>query len=167
MQYATLANLASQYGFREISQLLSDESDLLSEAMLIDAVAGNDLTAYTAAEQSAIADALSRANDALTRQSIFMDSKIGVRYQLPLTTVAIAAAPLEECCLALTRAYLSDDSDNTSQMIEGARTRWIKWLTDLAKDRSFIPNADKVTVGGSENAYLTKQPTGGLDLANY
>ena len=166
MPYATLQKLCSHYGYRELSQLLCDENDLLTQDMLLEAVAGDDLTQYNADEQVAIANALNRANDALPRQSIFMDSKIGVRYQLPLSASAITSGPLEECCLALTRAYLADDSDNSAEIIENARKRWIKWLEDLAKDMSFIPNALKVSVGGTENKYLTAKPSG-LDLSNY
>lgn len=166
MPYATLQNLCSQFGYREISQLLCDESDLLTEEMLFEAVAGDDLSSYTVDEQAAIAAALNRANDGLTRQSLFMDSKIGARYQLPLSASAIAAAPLEECCLALTRAYLADDSDNSAEIIEAGRKRWITWLSDLAKDMSFIPNAAKVTTGGAQSKHLTATPAG-LDLSEY
>lgn len=167
MPYATLEQLCKQYGYREISQLLCDEGDLLTQDMLLEAVAGDDLSQYTAEEQEAIASAINRANDAITRQSILMDSKIGVRYQLPLLPSAIAAAPLEECCLALSRAYLSDDSDNQAEVIEVGRTRWTKWLNDLSKDLSVIPNAIKITVGGSENRALSAKPTSGLNLENY
>lgn len=164
--YATLTQLCTQYGYREVSQLLSDEDAPLTEQMLRDALANADVTSYTPDEQAVIAVGMNRGNDALIRQSNFMDSKIATRYQLPLSDSAVAAAPLEECCLALTRAYLCDDSDNSSPIIEGGRTRWIKWLTGLARDETVIPGAAKVAAGGTQNGYHTAKPKG-LDLSNY
>ena len=165
--YATLQQLCNQYGYREIAELLCDEEGLLTQDMLIEAVAGDDLSLYTSAEQAAITAAVERANDAITRQGAYMNSKIGARYQLPLPAGAIADSPLEECCLALTRAYLADDADNSSQMIDGARTRWIKWLTDLAKDQTVIPGATRLGTGGTDNTYRTAKPASAVNFENY
>jgi phage gp36-like protein len=135
--------------------------------MLVDYLAGDDLLLYTADEQGAIAAAVERAEDALERQSAFMDSLIGARYQLPLPLDAVAASPLRECCLALSRAYLADDADNMSQTIENARQRWIKWLNDLARDNAIIPNAPRVSVGASEDGYHTAAIPARTDLSSY
>ncbi|TNC80708.1 MAG: hypothetical protein C9356_12470 [Oleiphilus sp.] len=165
--YATLQNLCTQYGYREISQLLCDEDSLLTEDMLRTAIAGGDLTVYTAEEQEDIAAAVNRGNDALTRQSALMDSRIASAYNLPLPATAIAASPLEECCLALTRAYLCDDSDNTSQVIEGSRTRWIKWLVDLASGQTVIPGGDRIGDGGIDKQFHSTAVSDRTDLSNY
>lgn len=167
MPYATLAELCRQYGYREISQLLGDESDLLTEDMLLEAVAGDDLSQYSNSEQVAIEAAVERAEDALEQQSNFMDSLIGVRYQLPLPVEAVAISPLRECCLALSRAYLADDADNLSETIDAARQRWTKWLNDLARDNAIIQNAPRVSAGASDSGFLTSPIPARTDLSSY
>lgn len=167
MAYANLAELCRQYGYREISQLLADESDQLTEDMLLEAVAGDDLSLYTNSEQVAIEAAVERAEDALERQSAYMDSLIGVRYQLPLPVEAVQISPLRECCLALSRAYLADDADNESETIDASRQRWVKWLNDLARDNAIIQNAPRVSAGASSGGYLTTPIPARTDLSAY
>jgi len=43
MPYASAQQLVEYYGLTEISQLVSDEESLISEELLRDALAGNDL----------------------------------------------------------------------------------------------------------------------------
>jgi phage gp36-like protein len=159
MPYATAQQLAQQYGVEEISQLVSDEESLVSEQMLSDALAGNSLTGYTTDEQAAIARAMNRINQVLAMQSNFMDSRLALRYALPLpfTTDQVNASPLLECCLALSRAALSDDDENMTTLVEKERDYWRDWLSDIAKAKAIIPG---LVITQSQDGVVNRHITG-------
>jgi len=169
--YATVENICTNYGYREISELLWDEENDITEILLRDAVAENDLSAYTQQEQNSIALAIARVNIMLQQQSNKIDTYVGSAYVLPLTIEVVDATPLQECCAALTRAVLSDDGDNLAKHILDERKHWLEWLKNLAKRDIVLPGAQRVPIDetgtGYDNRRLTKTPSSCIDFSNY
>lgn len=163
--YATLSDLCQRFGHREIAELLCDEEALVTEELLRDAEAENDLGGYSANEQLAIVYAMARANVILDGQSDVMDSYIAARYQLPINDTAASA--LKEPCMALARFALADDSDNIDERIKLERDRWLKWLNQLKDDRVVLVGALKISEGGNVRGHHTAKIKSGVDFANY
>lgn len=120
-------------------QLLADEERLLTEALLLDAVAVADGGAWTGAptaeEQAAALAALARLQRQLEMSASLMDGYLRVVVALPLTGDAALMGVLEECCVALARCGLADDSDNGTKRMDECCDRWRKWLADVAAGR--------------------------------
>ena len=164
MSYTTLQSLVDTYGIAEVAALLCDEDRLVTEDLLRDKLAA-DVGTYSAPEQEAIAAAVVRAENALARQSIFIDSKIAARYTLPLTDAA--STPVVECCLALTRAALADDGDNITKTIKEERAHWRSWLKQVVDGSALLPGE----VAGNQSGVVSQRQTGamcsGLDWDSY
>jgi phage gp36-like protein len=150
VSYATLQQLASAYGSIELTQKLNDELPLLTEQMLND-YCGDALPGeYTEDELAIIASAAERVDAVLSRQSQFMDSFIAKRYTLPLSDTVIANSPLNECCLVLSRAAMSDDANNLSEVMANERDYWRAWLKQVAKGDVVLVGADSAQTATGE-----------------
>lgn len=167
MTYATLQQLCEAYGFGDIAELLCDENALITEALLRDAVAEQDLASYSSEEQTAVLDALIRANQILNRQSVFIDSKLANNYHLPLPDSARDNTPVVECCLALARAALADDGDNLSETLTAERKHWRNWLNDLAAGRAVLPGVARIASGGARQQRKTAAVSSSVDWSAY
>ncbi len=167
MPYALFEQLTEAYGWTEVSQLLEDEEGLVSEALLKDVFLEADLSAYAAENIAAANTALLRANNALLKQSHYIDSKVAAKYSLPLPAAAEDTTPLKECCLALTRAALADDGDNLSTTMKEERKHWREWLNDIAIGKAFLPGVAYTSEGGSINRRITSKPCSSVDLNRY
>ncbi len=162
--YATVAQLVERFGLNELAELLCDEEQLVTDALL-QAHLDGDVSGYSAEEQSAIAAAIQRAENALSKQSVYIDSKIASRYSLPLNDPA--ALPVGECCLALTRAALTDDGTNISTKIKEERKHWRDWLDQLAKCDAVLPGENAVGTGGAVNGRHVGCMQSGIDWGTY
>jgi phage gp36-like protein len=116
-----------------------------------------------------ISNAVSRVEEALTQQSIFMDGFFAKRYSLPLTAPVIAATPVGECCLILTRSAISDDSNNNTEDAKAERDYWRKWLDQVSRGNAVLVGANVATVntGEIERNYKTAVPSSSVDWSNY
>ena len=148
MAYATLLQLIEAYGHSEVTELLCDEEQLVTEIVL-QAKVDDDISGLTTEEQAAVNAAWARAENVLSRQSIFIDSKIGIRYNLPLA--APESTPVGECCLGLTRAALADDGDNISTTIKEERKHWRAWLDDVGSGKALLTGETQGSIGGTTN----------------
>lgn len=167
MAYATIEQLTEKFGWTEISQLLADEEGLVTEALLKDIVAQADLGEYSQDQVNAGNAALLRVERALDKESHYMDSKLVAAYSLPLPASAQESAPLEDCCLALTRAALADDGDNVSTTMKEERKHWREWLNDIASGKAFLPGVSRTSDSGSVNQRLTGKPCSSVDWSKY
>lgn len=164
MAYATTGQFVDAYGLRELADLLRDEEALVSEDLLRDALAG-DVTAWSQAEQDAVARALARATTAFARQSNFIDSHLMARYALPL--LSPETTPVVECCLALTRAALAEDGDNISTTVKEERKHWRDWLKQVASGEAFLPGETAVGEGGADLKRHAGRMSSALDWEVY
>lgn len=134
--YATLQDLVNKYGTNELAELLCDEQQFVTSSLLT-AHLGGDVSQWSQPEQDAIARAALRAESSLRNQSDFIDAALGSRYHLPLLNPNYGA--LVDCCLALTRADLSDDGDNITTTVKEERDYWRKWLDRIADGKNSLP----------------------------
>lgn len=146
--YATIAELATQYGLTEVAQLMDDEEGNISAALLQAALDG-DTSSYTADEQAAIARAMARADAIISQQQALIDASVAQRYSVPLSDSDARATPVHSCCLALARAGLADDGDNIGEQMAKDRDYWRTWLRDLAKGQLTLPGISVISAGGN------------------
>lgn len=166
--YATLSEIALQYGMTEIAQLLDDEEGNITPDLLKAALNNDDLSSYTPDEISAINRALTRADQVITQQARFIDASIGRRYPVPLSDDNARATAVQTCCMALSRAALADDGDNISDQVTKDRDYWRGWLRDIATDKAILPGLTVISSGnGSEHQRIAKKPTSGINWENY
>lgn len=154
MPYATPAQVIAEYGLKEVTQLLTDEQQLLTEQLLLDAIAVAAGGAWTGnpsqAEKDAANAALARLNRKLETQSNFMDGFLRTAVTLPLAVNDANTGTLNECCMALTRCGLSDDPDNATERMDECCNTWRKWLRDVANGvASLVNNAGQEVAGKS------------------
>jgi len=145
MAYATPQRFIQEYGLDETTQLLADEQQLLTSQLLSDALAGSWTGTPSVAEQAAANAAVARITRKLATISNFMDGYLRVAVTLPLSANDANAGTLEECCVALAREGLSDDSDNITERMEKVADRWRTWLRDVQAGRATL-----VTTTGDE-----------------
>lgn len=145
MAYATPQRFIQEYGLDETTQLLADELQLLTSQLLSDVLAGSWTGTPSAAEQAAANAAKDRITRKLATVSNFMDGYLRVAVTLPLSANDANAGTLEECCVALVREGLSDDSDNITERMEKVADRWRTWLRDVQAGRATL-----VTTAGEE-----------------
>lgn len=165
MPYATPAQYFQSFGLSEAVQLLADEERLLTATLLQDALAVLDGGAWTgtpsAEEQAAGTAAATRLVDQLTISANFMDGYLRSAVTLPLPEGNANAGSLRECCLALTRCALADDSDNATERMDKCCDTWRKWLVDVAARRVTLvddsgnapPQSGGVRTGQAASAY--------------
>lgn len=145
MAYADATDLVTTYGLGEITELLADEEGLLTPALVKDVIEGQPLSGYPADAQAAATAALARLEALLERQTQYIDSKLAVRYALPLPAPAQQNTPVVECCLALARAALADDGDNLSATMKEERQHWRDWLAEVVASQAHIVGATPLT----------------------
>jgi phage gp36-like protein len=159
--YATATAYLQKFGLAEAAQVLADEQALLTEQLLKDAIAGGG--AWTGnpsdAEKAAGVAALARLERQLAVTSNFMDGYLRAAVTLPLAPTD--ATVLEDCCLALVRCELHDDSDNATERMDETGKTWRKWLCDVQAGRvalagaggEALPSRGRVKVGQATSAY--------------
>ena len=128
MPYATPQRFIQEYGLSETTQLLADEQQLLTSDLLLGALAGSFTGLPSADEQAAANAAVVRFNGKLASMSNFMDGYLGA-------AAGTASGTLEECCVALTRCGLADDSDNATERADKCCDTWRAWLKDVSAGR--------------------------------
>jgi phage gp36-like protein len=143
MPYATAAAYLQKFGLAEATQALADEESLLTEQLLKDAMAVAEGGAWTGdpteAEQAAAVSALERLERQLAVTSNFMDGYLRAAVTLPLADADVTV--LEDCCMALVRYELHDDSDNATERMDEAAKRWCAWLRDVQAGRVTLSGA--------------------------
>lgn len=163
MPYATATAYLQKFGLAEATQALADEEKLLTEQLLKDAIAVAGGGAWTGDptddEKAAATDALARLERQIAVTSNFMDGYLRAAVTLPL--VDVDATVLQDCCLALVRCEVNDDSDNATERMDEAGKAWRKWLQDVQCGRvtlsgaggEVLPSAGRVRVGRASSAY--------------
>jgi phage gp36-like protein len=167
MAYATLTQLAERYGWTELTQLLVDEEDLVTESLLKDVVNLADLSSYTQAEIDAADVAIARVGDLTHKNSLLMDGKFLSVYALPLPNDTDVQKSVEDCCLALSRAALADDGDNLTKTMKEDRKYWREWLNEIAAGKSHLPGVTRVGIEGATQQRLTSGGRTATDLSDY
>lgn len=135
MPYATPQRFIQEYGLEETTQLLADEQNLLTSQLLLDALAGAWTGAPSAAEQAAANAAKDRIMRKLLTVSNFMDGYLRNAVSLPLAPDDANAGVLEECCVALVRCGLADDTDNATDRMDECCKQHRSWLKDVQAGR--------------------------------
>lgn len=152
MPYATPTQVIAEYGLTELAQLLADEQGLLTELLLTDAIAvaagGLWTGSPSALEIAAAQTALARFNRKLETTSNFMDGFLRNAVTLPLAAGDANAGTLNECCMALVRAGLSDDPDNATERMDERAATWRTWLKDVARGTVQLVNPAGQAVAG-------------------
>ncbi len=136
MPYAAPAQFIRSFGLDETVQLLADEQHLLTAQLLQDALAGNWTGTPSQAERDAATEALARLQRKLETCSNLIDGYLRSALKLPLAAGDANAGTLEECCLALARCGLADDSDNATERMSKTCDKWMGWLKDVAAGRA-------------------------------
>jgi len=161
MAYATPQRFIQEYGLDETTQLLADEQQLLTSQLLSDALAGSWTGTPSAAEQAAANAAKDRITRKLVTVSNFMDGYLRGAVTLPLSVNDANAGTLEECCIALVREGVADDSDNVTERIVDIADRWRAWLKDIQSGKvtlvtsagDEVPGRGRVRTGQAASAY--------------
>ncbi len=137
MPYTTPAAFIAKFGLEEAAQLLADEQNLLTAQLLTDAIAVQGTGYWTGqpceAEMLAANAALARLERQIVTTSNMMDGYLRSAVSLPLAPADANAGTLEDCCLALVRCGLADDSDNATERSDECCKQWRTWLKDVAR----------------------------------
>lgn len=155
MAYATPQRFIQEYGLDETTQLLADEQQLLTSQLLTDALAGAFTGSPSVAEQAAANAAKDRITRKLVTVSNFMDGYLRSAVTLPLSAQDANAGTLEECCIALVRCGLADDTDNATERMDEIGKQWRSWLKNIQAGRVSL-----VTASGDEVASTGRVKTG-------
>lgn len=166
MPYATPQRFIQEYGLEETTQLLADEQQLLTSQLLSDALAGAWTGTPSAAEQAAANAAKDRITRKLLTVSNFMDGYLRGAVSLPLSAGDANAGTLEECCIAIAREGLADDSDNVTERIETVADRWRAWLKDVQSGKVVLVTASGEEVAG-RGRVRTGQAVSGFDWGGF
>ena len=148
MPYATPQQVIQAYGLKEVTQLLTDEQDLLTEQLLTDAIAGVWTGAPSQAEKDAATAAIARFMRKIDTVGSTMDGYLRNAVTLPLSTDDANTGTLNECCMALVRCGLSDDPDNATERMDNCCDTWRSWLKDVSKGIVQLVNPVGVDVPG-------------------
>lgn len=170
MPYATASLFIQKFGLDETTQALADEQNTLTSLLLTDAIAVSLGGAWTGAPSQADKDVanacLARMNRQLVVSSNFMDGYLRSAVTLPLAASDANAGVLEDCCLALVRYGLADDSDNATERMEKAFEQWRAWLKDVQAGRAELVGAAGEEVP-SKGRIRTGQAVSGFDWGNF
>lgn len=165
MPYATASQFTQKFGLDETVQLLADEQNTLTSLLLTDAIAVSLGGAWTGSPAQADKDVaiacLARLNRQLVVSSNFMDGYLRSAVTLPLAAGDANAGVLEDCCLALVRYGLADDSDNATERMEKAFEQWRSWLKDVQAGRAelvsstgeAVPSKGRVRTGQAASGF--------------
>lgn len=152
MPYATPDRFIESYGLEESVQYLSDEQGLLTAQLLKDALAGAWTGAPSDEEKAAALAAVERFKRKLETQSNLMDGYLRPAVVLPLSAEDANAGTLEECCLALTRCALADDTDNATERMDNCCKDWRSWLRDISTGKAKLAGAGGQAIAPSGGA---------------
>lgn len=151
--YSTPAALIDRFRAVEISQL-ADRSDtgVVSVVLIEDAAHGEDLSAYTAEEQAAAAQALAVIQGALDTSGALINAHLQPHYVLPPPEVP-AILPLIEQDLARAQLMLDQQAGQIPEAIERQRKVWMDFLKAVSTDSiqlgiSRLSQAPAATRGG-------------------
>lgn len=158
--YATPEQYIARYGLDEAVQLLTDEEHLLTKQLLMDHVSGYWTGNPTGPEKEAAAAALTRLKRQIAVSANFMDGYLRSAVTLPLSPGDANATTLEDCCLALARCGLADDSDNATERMDECCKTWRAWLRDIAAGKIQL-----VMQSGAAPAASAKVRTGRISSA--
>lgn len=165
MPYATPPQLIQAYGLKELTQLLADEQDLLTEQLLTDAIAVAGGGAWTGdptpEEQAAAVAALARLNRKIETTANFMDGYLRTAVTLPLSADDANIGTLNDCCMALTRCGLAEDPDNATELMMSGCDTWRAWLKDVSRGvvqlgtpgGETLPTKRRIRTGQAVSAY--------------
>ncbi|MFI5443653.1 phage protein Gp36 family protein [Polaromonas sp. UC242_47] len=148
MPYATPQQVIQAYGLKEVTQLLADEQDLLTEQLLTDAIAEVWTGAPSQEEKDAATGALARFVRKIETSSSFMDGYLRNAVTLPLSADDVNIGTLNECCMALVRCSLSDDPDNATERMDDCCNTWRAWLKDVSRGTVQLVNPAGETLPG-------------------
>jgi len=160
MTYATPTLFIQKFGLQETLQFLQDEEGLLTEQLLKDALAGTWTGTPSAEEQAAATAALARITRQMAVTSSLMDGYLLSAVQLPLAAGDVNAGVLEDCCLALARCGLADDSDNATDRMDDCCKTWRAWLRDVSTGKAKLAGAGGEAItpsGGARTGQATSK----------
>jgi len=147
MSYATVAELLNRFDAEEIAQRADRSIPRLVSADLLRAAAGaEDLSAYTAAEQSAASTALAVVTQALADADSTIDGYLSSRQAVPLASPPVVIKRLA-CDMA--RYYIYDDQ--VTEVIQKRYDAALAFFREVA--------AGRVSLGVDLGA--AAQPSGG------
>lgn len=129
MTYVTATDIITQFGAEEIAQR-SDRGlpRLVTPELLIAAAAGENLSAYSAGEQAAVAAALALINSKLLDAESAVNGFLSGRYSVPLVTVPRLVITIT---CDLTRYALYDDM--ATEAISNRNADALKLLKSIGK----------------------------------
>ena len=170
MPYATASQFIQKFGLDETTQALADEQNTLTAVLLTDAIAVSLGGAWTGTPDQADKDVaiacLARMNRQLVVSSNFMDGYLRGAVTLPLAANDANAGVLEDCCLALVRFGLADDSDNATDRMESTDKAWRAWLKDVQAGRAELAGTAGAAVPSRGRA-RTGQAVSSFDWARF
>lgn len=152
MSYATPDRFIESFGLEETVQYLVDEQGLLTAQLLTDAITGVWTGSPSDEEKAAALAALARLMRKLATQSNLMDGYLRSSIVLPLSPADANAGTLEECCLALTRCAVADDTDNATERMDACCKDWRTWLRDVSTGKAKLAGADGQALAPSGGA---------------
>lgn len=151
--YASASQFLKRYSAEEIAQR-ADASipPMVYGELLTQAAAGDDLSAYSPEEQAAAGQALAKVERALQDAEQTINSYLGGRYQLPLTS---APEVLERIAGQLARYFLYDDA--ATEQITTLYKDSIKFLESVS--------TGKVQLGPTDTGAIA-QPSAGAEMVS-
>jgi phage gp36-like protein len=168
MPYATIARVIQEFGLEELTQLLQDEQRLLTSELLLEALAGAFTGAPGVDAQAAATAAVQRLSRKLETVSNTMDGYLRGAVALPLALEDANAGTLEECCVALVRCGLADDTDNATERMDRCCDQWRVWLKDVARGVVQLVNAaGQVLPPNSRTGARSGQAVSGTDWGRF
>jgi phage gp36-like protein len=150
MTYASAADLLVRTDTRVLFENCLRNASDLTEAALLDAIAGDDLSVHSAEVQAAALASLARINTALADASAVIDSYADGRYALPLSPVP-ASLSSRACTLAL--YGLSGDLIQDDATIAVQKREVIVWLEMVARGTVKL-GADAAGASAADSADL-------------
>lgn len=169
MTYATAARYCEEFSYPEARTQLRDDQGLLTAELLRVAVAGTAWPAGTTPEAQAVATAaVERLVRKLGNVANIMDGYLRAAVTLPVPQSVELLGSLEECCLALARDELANDSGESTDLITKRADRWRLWLRDVAAKKVSLVQADgTVAESTGSGRVVTGQPGSAYNWAAF
>lgn len=154
MTYATAADLLEMYGAREVAAISRPDHirTRVADDLLRQAVAGDDLSAWSSEERQAVAACLARIDRVLADAHRTVNSYLSSRYSMPIAASVAADSPLRGMCGDIARHLLQDDkaTGQTRERYEAA----LQWLRDVAAGRAGLLQEATPPAGASPGSPL-------------
>lgn len=146
MSYYATAQDMLFVGAEELAQVSSPDTDrVVPAALLVATIASDDRAAWSAEEQAAADEALSRINEAVARAEGKINDALAHHHAVPLTTPDHAVRQCRTYATYIARFELEDDAVG-EEVKSPVWTRYqeaLRWLAKLAKG--------EITYTGPEN----------------